>query len=84
MKTRIIKIGNSRGIRIPKPYLEQTGMNEEIEIALEGNEIVLRSAARRRSGWEAAFRAMATEGDDLLLDGHVSDVSSWDAEEWEW
>jgi antitoxin MazE len=84
MKTRIINIGNSRGIRIPKPYLEQTGLSEEVEILVDGNEIILRPTGRPRAGWDAAFREMAADDEDRLLDGHVSDVSTWDAEEWEW
>lgn len=40
-------------------------------------------ADRPRDGWEAAFRAMAENGDDALLDPEVSIPSVWDEEEWE-
>jgi antitoxin MazE len=68
MKTRIVKIGNSQGIRIPKSLLERSKIGEEVELEAEDNRIIIRSAKRPRQGWEAAFRAMAERGDDALLD----------------
>lgn len=68
MKTRIVRVGNSRGIRIPKPLLEQTGMRGEVDVAIQGNALVIRSVGRPRAGWADAFRAMARRGDDQLLD----------------
>ncbi len=84
MKARIVRIGNSRGVRIPKPLLEQTGMEDEVSIEVEGNQLVIRSARRPRSGWDESFEAMAAAGDDVLLDGDVPSTSRWDASEWEW
>jgi antitoxin MazE len=69
MKTRIVRIGNSRGVRIPKPLLEQTGLRGEVEITAEDGSLVIRSARRPREGWAAAFEEMARRGDDALLDG---------------
>jgi antitoxin MazE len=83
MKTRIIRIGNSQGIRIPKPLLEQTGLRGEIEIEVRGDGIVLRPLNSPRAGWPAAFRAMAEHGEDALLDSTVP-PSRWDEEEWRW
>jgi antitoxin MazE len=68
MKTRVVRIGNSRGIRIPKVLLEQTGLPEEVEICAEGDSLVIRPANRPRAGWAAAFQEMSTRGDDNLLD----------------
>jgi len=68
VKTRIVRVGNSRGIRIPKPLLEQTGMRGEVDVAIQGNALVIRSVGRPRAGWADAFRAMARRGDDQLLD----------------
>ena len=84
MKTRIVRIGNSQGIRIPKPVLEQVGLPEEVELEVEGNTIVLRSATRPRQGWAEEFEAMASAGDDVLLDEELVGASTWDEEEWEW
>ncbi len=83
MKSRIVRIGNSRGIRIPKPLLEQTGMSEDVEIEVSGNALVIKPAAPPRAGWEAAFRSMASAGDDKLLDDAI-ETSTWDSEDWEW
>ena len=84
MRTRIVKIGNSRGIRIPKALLEQTGLQGEVEIQAQGGSLVVVVVHPPRAGWEDAFREMALQGDDLLLDGDVSTTESFDAEDWEW
>lgn len=84
MKARIVRIGNSQGIRIPKPLLEQSGLGEEVELEVQHHQIIIRSAERPRQGWEAAFRSMAEHGDDALLDPDVVSSSEWDEEEWEW
>jgi len=68
MKARIVRIGNSQGLRIPTPVLEQTGLSGEVVLAVEGNTIVIRSATRTRVGWDDAFRAMRAAGDDALVD----------------
>ncbi len=84
MKARIVRIGNSRGVRIPKPLLDQSGLGEEIEIEALAGQIVIRAAERPRQGWEEAFRSMAAHGDDVLLDPDVVGSPEWDDEEWEW
>ena len=83
MKTRIVRIGNSQGVRIPKPLLEQSGLGEEVELALENGTIVIRPASRAREGWESAFRRMASAGDDAFLDPEGGSTA-WDEAEWEW
>lgn len=83
-RTRIIRIGNSQGIRIPKLFLEQVDLGEEVELEVQEGQLVIRSVRGPRQGWEEHFEAMAHRGDDRLLDGEVLNVSSWDADEWEW
>ncbi len=83
VKTRIIKIGNSQGIRIPKPLLEQSGLKEEVELEVEENKIIIQAVTRPRQGWVEAFAAMAEQGDDALLDPDVIDAE-WDDQEWQW
>ena len=84
VKTRIIKIGNSRGIRIPKILLDQTDLSEEVELELQENQIVIRSADRVRYNWERQFKMMAEKGDDKPLDSAVPTAATWDEDEWEW
>jgi antitoxin MazE len=84
MKTRIVRIGNSHGIRIPKPLLEQTGLRGEVEISIQDDSLVIRPARRPRADWAAAFQEMARRGDDTLLDDVAPSLSGWDEGEWEW
>jgi antitoxin MazE len=85
MKAQIVRIGNSQGIRIPKPFLQQSGIADEVEIEVNGSEIILRPMRRPREGWEDSFRRMAAKGDDRLLDDEsLSTLSSWDDKEWQW
>lgn len=83
VKTRIIQIGNSQGIRIPKPLLEQTGISGDVELEVEENRIVIQARSQPRRGWEEAFAAMADRGDDKLLDPDAPE-SEWDSDEWQW
>ena len=68
MKARIIKIGNSKGIRIPKVLLDQSQVGEEVILEVQGNQIVIHPAAHPRQGWAEAFRSMSEQGDDQMLD----------------
>lgn len=83
-KTRIIKIGNSQGIRIPKPLLEQTNLTGEVVMEVAENQIIIRPAHPARHDWEEAFKDMAEHGDDVLLDGDIAVPTTWDDEDWEW
>ena len=84
VKTRIVKIGNSQGIRIPKLLLEQSNLGEEVELELDQNQIIVRPVHPVRHGWAEAFKVMSERGDDSLLDGEVPVSTQWDEEEWEW
>lgn len=82
MKATIIQIGNSQGIRIPKPILEQCKLQNEVELEVHETELVIRSIAIPRHDWSKKFAAMAAKGDDAPLDQDIQ--SEWDEEEWEW
>lgn len=84
MRTRIVRIGNSQGVRIPKPLLDQSGLGEEVELEVEEGKITIRAASQVREDWDRAFRAMAEHGDDALLDPGAIGSATWDEEEWEW
>jgi antitoxin MazE len=84
IKTRLVKIGNSQGIRIPRALLEQVGLGEDIELEVRGDHLLLRAAWRPRAGWDTQFRQMAAAGDDELLDPELLPDADWDAEEWTW
>ena len=84
MKTRIIKIGNSQGIRIPKVLLEQSGLGEEVELEVQDAQIIIRPVERPRQRWGKAFRSMSEHADDRLLEEDLTGQSHWDRDEWQW
>lgn len=84
VKTRIIKIGNSQGIRIPKVLLQQVGLHHEVEVEAQLGQLVIRPVTVARQGWEQAFQAMAAQGDDHLLDPEPLALTEWEKSEWEW
>lgn len=84
MRAHIVKIGNSRGIRIPKTLLDQTGIEDDVELEVDKASIIIRPVSHPRSGWEDAFEAMARSGDDALVAGGDNVAHSWDDEEWQW
>lgn len=84
IKTRMVKIGNSQGVRIPKVVVEQLGLASEIELEVQDGQLVIRPARQARLGWDEQFRQMAERGDDQLLDAGTPSFSTWDEEEWAW
>jgi antitoxin MazE len=76
---RIVKIGNSQGIRIPKLLLEQSGIKENVKIEVREGRISIVPAEPARAEWSQAFSAAT---DDLELD--LVTGTTWDEEEWEW
>ncbi len=84
MRARIVKIGNSQGLRIPKPVLEQTGIMDEVDITVEKNQLIIRPLQQAREGWDDAFKKMAEKGDDRLIIDDEKLSHTWDEEEWQW
>lgn len=81
-KTRIVRIGNSRGIRIPKTLLDEAELPEDVELHAEPGRLIVRAAHYPRSGWAEAAKRMHTRGEDQLLDEQTA--TKFDSEEWEW
>jgi antitoxin MazE len=85
MTAKLIAIGNSRGIRLPKSVIEQCGLGDEIELEVRDGCLILRSSKAPRAGWEEAFERMHAAAHDRLLDVEaVSQPSEWDESEWKW
>ena len=86
MKTKIVQIGTSFGIRIPKALLEKSGLKGEVVVDARKHQIVIRPSKKVRQGWEESFKRMAKSGDDRLLDSEevLSRQSNWDEDEWTW
>jgi antitoxin MazE len=82
MLISIVRIGNSKGIRLPKAVLEQCEIEDQVDMEIKDKEIILRPVRRiPRAGWAAEFKAMAEKGDDELL---VADSIGLDSGNWDW
>ncbi len=81
MKVKLIPIGNSKGIRIPKALLDQCGFGDAVDLEVREGSLVLRPAPSVRAGWDEAFKTMAADGDDRL---EAWPAPAWDDSEWEW
>ena len=82
MRARIVRIGNSKGIRIPKPVIEQVGFVEEVELQVRKGELVISPAEKPRRGWAEAAQVLAGRSEDQVLDPFVP--TDFDEQEWEW
>ena len=84
MKTQLVKIGNSQGIRIPRALIDQVGLSGQLELEALPGQLVIRPIHTGREGWADEFAAMAQSGDDKLLDGAAPLSTAWDDDEWTW
>jgi antitoxin MazE len=82
MKTQIVTIGNSQGIRIPKILLEQSSVSGEVDLEVCDDGILIRPAKRTRHGWDEEFKRMSESDDDELLDDHLN--PAFDRKKWQW
>ncbi|PYX07954.1 MAG: AbrB/MazE/SpoVT family DNA-binding domain-containing protein [Acidobacteria bacterium] len=83
MRTELIRIGNSRGVRIPKPLIEQCGLGNTVELRVQNDCLVISPERRPRQGWEEAFRAAGSAmNDERLLE--TAAPNEFDHKEWKW
>lgn len=80
MEVAVIKIGNSRGIRLSKTMLEKYSIKDTVDLILEKGQIVIKPLSKPRRGWEESFKEMSNNGDDRLLFNDVFDDEN--LEEW--
>jgi len=88
MRTKLVRIGSSRGVRLPKPVLEASGITDQVEIAVENGRVVLmRPEWRPPEGWAVDARRMIANRDDC----NEADWSDWESksgealeEDWDW
>ena len=83
MNLKIVPIGNSMGVRLPKTLLTHMKIENEVEVEIEDDAIKFRAVHHKpRGGWEEAFRKMAKCGDDkLIYDDFPND---FDKTDWKW
>ena len=82
MKARIVRIGNSRGVRLPKPLIAEAGLPDEVELRARNGAIIISPASRPRIGWAEAAKRARRRNDDRLLDPPTP--TRFDEQEWEW
>ena len=82
MKTHLIRVGNSRGVRLPKPLIEEAGLTDAVELRVRDGAIVIARVARARSGWAEAAQRMRERGEDGPLDPPTS--TRFDEGQWKW
>lgn len=82
MKAQIIQIGNSQGIRIPKMMLEETKLTGDVELEVHPEGLLIRSVQKPRGNWDAAFKVLADNEDDQMLD--ASPATRFETKEWQW
>lgn len=80
MEISVIKIGNSKGLRLSKDILKRYNIKDKVELVLEKGYIILKPKTQPRKGWEEAFKQMNENQDDQLLIDDVFDDESFD--EW--
>lgn len=80
METSIIRIGNSKGLRLSKTILEKYQIKDKVELILEKDQIILRPVETPRKNWEEEFKKMAKKEDDQLLMNDVFEDENFD--EW--
>ena len=82
MKARLVRIGNSRGIRLPKPLIEEAGLTDQVDLRVRDGGIVISSSRTPRAGWATAVRALQERGQAGLLDAQTP--TRFDEEDWTW
>jgi antitoxin MazE len=88
LKGKLVRIGNSRGVRLPKTVIELAGLTSDVEIAVRDNQVVISSATRKnpRAGWEEQIKKeLAEQGDDIdeFRDWQAF-PNDFDEKEWTW
>ncbi len=82
MKAKVIQIGNSRGVRLPKPLIKEANLQQEVDIHIRDGEIIITPIEKVRAGWIEAAKSMHQRNEDRLL----SDIANtrFDESDWKW
>ncbi|MBM3502545.1 MAG: AbrB/MazE/SpoVT family DNA-binding domain-containing protein [Alphaproteobacteria bacterium] len=78
----MVKIGNSRGVRIPKSIIEQCGLGDRVEMTVKGRTVQISAETKVRAGWREAFKKAGAGEEELLFPEDMS--NEWDDDEWRW
>ena len=82
MKSKLVRIGNSRGVRLPKPMIEQAGLADQVELRVREGAIIISPANGPRDGWAEAAKQLRERQEDGLVDDLTP--TRFDDDEWQW
>jgi antitoxin MazE len=82
IRSKLVRIGNSRGLRLPKTLIEQAALSDDVELRVEPGRLIVQSVREPRVGWEEAAERLHAAGADRLPDEPTS--TRFDEEEWTW
>jgi len=81
MKARLVRIGNSRGVRLPKAVIEQAALHDVVELEVENQRVIISASRPPRAGWGEAARDLAADSRGLL---DPTTPTRFDEDEWHW
>lgn len=82
MKARLVRIGNSRGVRLPRPLIEEAGLPDDVDLRVDKGTIVIAPARPVRGGWQVAAERAHQTRDDRLLGSEMP--TRFEEEDWRW
>jgi antitoxin MazE len=82
VKTKLVAIGNSRGVRLPKPMIRDAGLADEVELRVHDGAIIITSTKNPREGWSEAAKLLHERHEDKLLEEPPG--TKFDRDEWTW
>ncbi|MGE0726206.1 MAG: AbrB/MazE/SpoVT family DNA-binding domain-containing protein [Alphaproteobacteria bacterium] len=83
MRARLVRIGRSRAVRLPKAMIDQCGLGDEVEVNVDRGTVVISPVRRPREGWDTAFAAANRRSKDpVALPDHLD--TGWDEHSWKW
>ena len=82
MDAMIVRVGNSRGVRIPKPLIEEAGLGEQVSLRVVEGGLLIEPRTEMRAGWAEAARLGREEGDHTI--NEVWPLTRFDSVEWKW
>jgi len=82
MKSKIISIGNSKGVIIPSSFMKDLGLTDSVEMEVVDNTLVIRAVSNARKGWEEqiALAAKSDNSNDRMPDFFKDEI----LEDWTW
>jgi antitoxin MazE len=84
IKSKIVRIGNSQGVRIPHFLLQQLHLANEVEMTVQDDQLVIRAARKPRQDWDARFSQVHEPAEELDDEKPLPQLTDWDGTEWTW